>query len=325
MWYPGTSLCSPISSLTKPQVDVCIFNTNTERTIVETIEIDDNGDFQEDGNYAMPGLQGITGSEIKVAFVSPAGSMTGRLFPTGNPIDDLTIDTTSPGDEPLHVRATLLDAANPFVLVDASTLPPQLRDDAAARADDPAYLSLVESIRRRGAVLMGLADSDAAAARVRGTPKIALLWPASGPDADVKVRSFSMGKAHPSLQLTGAVCLGAGLCLPGTVPQRLAEGWLYGGLPTPARTPSPSEVGRRKAEGGRVVVGVEEAEGQEQGQGRACDIAQTVKIEHASGLIEVEVVTRSFLDGAEAQVEVERCVVSRTARRLFEGNVYFYL
>ncbi|KAI5456660.1 PrpF protein-domain-containing protein [Mariannaea sp. PMI_226] len=296
------------------KVDVRIFNTNTERTIVETVEVDDNGHVQENGNYAMPGLRGITGSEMKVAFMDPAGSMTGQLFPTGNPCDYLSIHVTETGNtEPFTVRATLLDVANPFILVDASTLPFEFQDPTR---DDALYLSLVESIRRKGAVCMGLADSIAAAAQVRGTPKIAFLWPALDGKADIRVRSFSMGKPHPSLQLTGAVCLGGGVCLPGTVPNRLATLGTHmveaQQLPTPSRTPSPVSLDDKK-------INADGTSAEE----------RTVKIEHSSGLMEVEVVTRYCLgnqgDQLSPRVEVERCVISRTARRLFEGNVCFYL
>ncbi|KAK0756329.1 hypothetical protein N5P37_011244 [Trichoderma harzianum] len=287
------------------KVHVRIFNTNTERIIIETVEVDDNGHVQEVGNYAMPGLHGITGSEVKVAFANPAGSMTGQLFPTSNPWDYLTISATETGCKPFTVRATLLDVANPFILVDASTLPFELQD---SKRDDALYLSLVESIRREGAVRMGLAHYIEAAAQVRGTPKIAFLWSAPDDKANIRVRSFSMGKPHPSLQLTGAVCLGAGMCLPDTVPSRLANLAKRIGdkqeLPTPSRTPSP--VSLRKQMLNHYAT-------------------QTVKIEHPSGLIEVEVVTQYSLGNEGAQIQVERCIVSRTARRLFEGNIYFYL
>src|SRR5689334_15666890 len=97
-------------------MDVRIFNTNTSRVIVSTIEVDTDGSFNEHGTYAIPGVSG-TGSEVKLAFLDPAGSMTGHLFPSGHRSQILAVTPT------LAVTATLIDAANPFVLVDASTLP----------------------------------------------------------------------------------------------------------------------------------------------------------------------------------------------------------
>jgi 2-methylaconitate cis-trans-isomerase PrpF len=135
------------------QLDVRIFNTNTSRVIVDTIQVDEEGSFDEDGDYAIPGVKGF-GSEVKVAFVDPAGSMTGKLFPTGRRLDTVHVKETD-GNR-FSVKATLIDAANPFVLVDEATLPPYLQ---AGVKDSAGYLKHMESIRRAGAVLMGLASS----------------------------------------------------------------------------------------------------------------------------------------------------------------------
>jgi 2-methylaconitate cis-trans-isomerase PrpF len=110
--------------------------------IIDTVQIDDNGSFEEDGDYVIPGVKG-TGSEIKVAFVDPAGSMTGKLFPTDRRVDVLKVN----GRNGIHfsVKATLIDAANPFVIVDASTLPAYLR---TCSKDSAGYLEHMESIRR---------------------------------------------------------------------------------------------------------------------------------------------------------------------------------
>jgi len=64
------------------QVDVRIFNTNTSRLLVETVALRPDGKFDRLGSYRISGVRG-TGSEVKIAFVEPAGSMTGRLFPSG--------------------------------------------------------------------------------------------------------------------------------------------------------------------------------------------------------------------------------------------------
>lgn len=265
----------------------------------------------------MPGLQGITGSEVKVAFVDPAGSMTDQLLPTGNGWDTLAVrglvgDSTAQS----MVKATMLDVANPFILVDASSLPSEMQEPAR---DDISFLVAVESIRCEGAVRMGLANSLSAAALVRGTPKIAFIWgkgEAKHADSstDITVRSFSMGKPHPSLQLTGAVCISAGVCLPGTIPYSLARhGYVLGKQelpPTPSRTPSPvwaCEAGSTASD-----VRIDSAHA-----------AYTVRIKHPAGMLNAEVLTRTQTEASGPRVEIERCTISRTARRLFAGDVYF--
>jgi 2-methylaconitate cis-trans-isomerase PrpF len=285
-------------------LDVRIFNTNTSRVIVDTIEVDDNGSFNEDGDYAIPGVKG-TGSEVRVAFVDPAGSMTGVLFPTGRRHETIQVKETD--GHCFSVKATLIDAANPFVLVDETTLPPYLKTGSK---DSPGYLKHMESIRRTGAVMMGLASSTDAAAKVRGTPKLAIVSPPQqnrsfGKDApNVHVQAFSMGKPHPSLQLTGAACLASAVCIEGTVAHQIALGdntqstWQ---VPSPDRTPSPC------SESSESVPGL-------------LPDQRTVCISHSSGSIQVEVLATS----SESFALVDRCIVSRTARRLFEGKVYYY-
>ncbi|KAI4947307.1 hypothetical protein J4E91_006659 [Alternaria rosae] len=285
-------------------LDVRIFNTNTSRLIVDTVQVDEDGSFDEDGDYAIPGVKG-TGSEVKVAFVDPAGSMTGTLFPTGRRCD--TIHVKGQDGNRFSVQATLIDAANPFVLVDERTLPPYLRTGSK---DAAAYLKHMEAIRCTGAVMMGLASDIDAAAKVRGTPKLAIVSSPQPDDhgregtPDVHVQAFSMGKPHPSLQLTGAACLASAVCIEGTVAHGLASGgkvrssWQSS---SPERTPSPCS----------------------DSDGSSSDLLPSqrrVCLSHSSGSIKVDVLATS----SESFAFVDRCVVSRTARRLFEGKVYYY-
>ncbi|KAL5118716.1 hypothetical protein ACEQ8H_003393 [Pleosporales sp. CAS-2024a] len=286
-------------------LDVRIFNTNTSRLIVDTVQVDENGSFEEDGDYAIPGVKG-TGSEVKVAFVDPAGSMTGTLFPTGKRCETLHVVETD-GNR-FSVRATLIDAANPFVLVDEKSLPAYLKTGSK---DSAGYLKHMESIRRVGAVTMGLASSTEAAAKVRGTPKLAIVSSPQADEskgqeqADVRVQAFSMGKPHPSLQLTGAACLASAVCIDGTVAHGVcadAKKRCTWQSATPDRTPSPS------------------SDSDESVSGLVPERRRMVCIAHSSGSIKVDVVATSSATFAV----VDRCVVSRTARRLFEGRVYYY-
>ncbi|KXH25084.1 hypothetical protein CSIM01_13000 [Colletotrichum simmondsii] len=282
-----------------PAVDVRIFNTNTSKLIVQTVYVDEDGNAEEDGDCLIPGVKG-PGSEIKVAFVEPVGSMTGKLFPSGQRSERILVEeVASVGD--FAVEVTLIDSANPFVLVDAQSLPAEVKRQPP---DSPLSIEVVEAIRRQGAVCMGLAGTVEAAGLVRGTPKLAYLSPpvAGDKDAvDIRVQAYSMGKPHPSLQLTGGVTLAYAAITEGTVAHRVANRSLgLEGMPTPRRTPSP--VGKQDCT----------IEGQQ--------VQRTIGIQHSSGIMEVEVWARE----EEGGLAVDRCVVTRTARRLMEGNVFYY-
>ncbi|CAI7662567.1 unnamed protein product [Penicillium pancosmium] len=273
----------------KEEIDIRILNTNTGQTIVETIQVTPDGRFREDGECRIPGVYG-TSSPIKVAFMDPAGSMTGRMFPSGQQQENLTVWSRSLGK--FEVRVSLVDAANPFVFVDASSI--CIKDHPSwPDPDDTSFLSVVEDIRRAGAVQFGLAPDLETAGQVRGTPKIAFLSAAEhDDDADIQVLAFTMGKPHGSLQLTGAVCLGAAMSIHGTVAWHLAS----------------AKRNDRVPKHGMSVGGH--------------DIASPLPmgIRHPAGVIQAETILRMEKDG---QVHVDKVAVFRTARRLFEGNVFY--
>lgn len=307
------------------QIDVRVFNTNTSQHLVETLELNETGQFQEEGDFYLPGVR-EPGSKVQVSFMNPEGSMTGALFPTGRKTDTLRVRPTSMAPE-LSIEATLIDAANPFVFVDSA----QLADVVQGRSpESKEYKDVIEEIRRAGAVMMGLAPDTMTAAATQGTPKVAVVSRPSvdvnepGTRADVRVLSFSMGSPHPSLQLTGAVTLGAAICIPGTIPHSLSSQSLKetpmaecAGLPTPERTPSPLESGHQSSDKSRLQ---DEPEWSDQSP---C-IPSLVRIEHGKGVIPVEVKMRKKSENTDNDWQLEHCTVFRTVRRLFEGNVSYY-
>ncbi|KAF5859563.1 hypothetical protein ETB97_002738 [Aspergillus alliaceus] len=123
---------------------------------------------------------------------------------------------------PFMIRASLVNARNPFVFVDSSSMPSVYCDAEPASSTS---LRIIEEICIAGAMRFGLTRDTAMASQVRGTPKIVLLSPGRceadtegyAQEPDIVVLPFSMRKPHPSLQLTGAVSLGTALSILGTV------------------------------------------------------------------------------------------------------------
>ncbi|KAJ5987126.1 hypothetical protein N7451_011491 [Penicillium sp. IBT 35674x] len=269
------------------EIDVRIFNTNTGQTLVETIQTS-GGFFREDGTCRIPGVEG-TSSPIKVAFLNPGGSMTGKMFPSGAKQETLTVQSRTVGV--FQVRVSLVDAANPFVLVDSRSL--KIEGHAQwPNATDTEFISVAEDIRREGAVRFGLAADVVKASAVRGTPKIAFLSAPAEESSDLDVLSFTMGKPHASLQLTGAVCIGAAMAIHGTVAWRLANEALLDKVPKHGM----------EIEGQRIANAV------------------PVGIRHPAGVIQAETVLGLDENG---DIDVKHVAVVRTARRLFEGNVFY--
>jgi 2-methylaconitate cis-trans-isomerase PrpF len=206
---------------------VRIHNTNTSKIIVARFAVED-GEAAIDGPMALDGVAG-TGAPIRLEFMAPGGARTGKLLPTGKPID--TLDVPGVG----RIAASLIDAANPCVFVAAESLgctgsemPDAIERNATLQAN-------LEEIRRAASVAMGIASNLEDAARIKSVPKVAMV---TGPramttlsgkalspgDMDIAVRMISVGQAHRAVPLTGALCLAVATRLPGTIPATLARG-----------------------------------------------------------------------------------------------------
>ena len=277
-----------------------MFNNNTQQILVETVHVTPDGKFCEDGDYRIDGVRG-TASPIQMTFIKPGGSITGRLFPSGAKQEMLTMNSAHTPTR-FIVRVSLVDAANPFVLVDSSTMPAAY---LGSEPTSPLSLAIIEEIRVAGAVRFGLARDTATAGRVRGTPKIVLLYPGGRKvdtegrvdEVDIEVLPFSLGQPHPSLQLTGAVCLGTALSIPGTVARDLRR--------------QEAAHAHQNVSSEQQIIMIDPR-------------MSTVKwlLKHPNGLMDVEARLETHENG---ETSVESVSVFRTARRLFEGKVFYRL
>ena len=271
---------------------VLIHNTNTGKIIRARFPVED-GRAAVEGRTAIPGVSG-TGAPVDLEFLDPGGAGTGALLPTGNAVD--LLEPEGGGTAP----ASLIDAANPFVFVEAAGLGiggNEAPADLDARRDVMARL---ERIRAAGAVAMGIATTPAeASARFPSIPKIGFVAPpmpgatlsgeaVEAADGDLTVRMVSMGNVHRALPLTGVLGLAVAAAIEGTV-----------------------VAGAVRASAGAVEGGGAEDGG---GQGRR------VRIITPSGVISAAAAVRR--DGPGGGWRAEHASVRRTQRRLFDGFVY---
>lgn len=191
-------------------VQVRIFNTNTKKLITSTFAVEDGAPVVE-GDFVNPGVAG-SGAPIRLEFHDPGGAVTGKLLPTGN-----AVDVIEHPDLSRPVRASMVDATNPYVFVAAADLGVTGLESAAAIDADAALMAKLELIRRLASVAMGIARDLDGAAALKAIPKVALVASprdyvlASGEavaadDYDVAVRMISMEQAHRAIPLTGAMC-----------------------------------------------------------------------------------------------------------------------
>lgn len=193
---------------------VRIFNTNTSKLIHATFAVD-NGKAAVNGDYVLKGVAG-SGSPIRLSFMNPGGATTGRLLPTGSPLDVLDLDGG------VSVEASLIDAANPVVCLLATSIGLTGSESPAELRENGAAMALFEQIRIASAVKMGLVENrEEAEAKMKNLPLVALLADRAHLDASgnhgLEVRMISAGLPHGAIPLTGAMCLAIGAHLKDTL------------------------------------------------------------------------------------------------------------
>ena len=211
---------------------VRIWQANIKKRIVSHVPMN-GGEVQELGDFQLDGVA-FPAAEVQLEFLDPAddegapGAGGAATFPTGNHID--TLDVPGVG----KVEATLINAGNPTVFVDAASLGLKGTELQGDVNGDKALLARVEAVRALGAVAMGdAATTEEATAKRPHTPKLAFVAKPAGYTAsdgraveagsiDLLARIFSMGVLHHAMTGTGAVALAAAAAIPGTLVHRVA-------------------------------------------------------------------------------------------------------
>ncbi len=96
---------------------VRIWQANIQRRIIAQVPMRD-GQVQELGDFELDGVT-FPAAEIPLTFLDPGAggdAQGGGMFPTGRAIDELSVPGVG------SIEATLIDAGNPAVLVDAAAL-----------------------------------------------------------------------------------------------------------------------------------------------------------------------------------------------------------
>lgn len=201
----------------EPVTVVRIFNTNTQKVIIAEVEVD-NGRVKTDGQCSIPGVPG-TGSPIYLSFTDAQGAVTGKLFPSGNPIDLLN---TKKG--PLEV--SIIDVANPLVFVKAQDV--GLTGSELPHEFTVEKLAELEEIRSAAAEICLFSTKEEATVKSPAVPKLTIIAPPENyldinhverkaDDMDCRIRMMSMQKPHQALAITGAICTTAGAFLTDTI------------------------------------------------------------------------------------------------------------
>jgi probable AcnD-accessory protein PrpF len=212
---------------------VRIWQANIKKKIVNHVAMS-GGEVQELGEFELDGVA-FPAAEVQLEFLDPAdgggeqaGHGNGSTFPTGNHIDQLDVPGVG------RVEATLINAGNPTVFVDAGSLGLRGTELQGDVNGDKALLARAEAVRALATVAMGdAATPEEATSKRQHTPKLAFVArpaPYTASDGrrveagsiDLLARIFSMGVLHHAMTGTGAVAIAAAAAIPGTLVHRLA-------------------------------------------------------------------------------------------------------
>lgn len=205
---------------------VRIWQANLGKRIIAHVPMR-RGAVVEEGEFELDGVP-FPAAEVRIEFLDPGASDAGgggKMFPTGRLVDCLETENGK-------IEATLINAGNPTVFVDAKALGLTATEGQEEINSNAGLLARLEAIRARAAVAMGVAKSIEEASRsVLHVPKIAFVAPprtyatSSGrrvgeADIDLAARIISMGKLHHAMTGTGAVAIAVAAAVPGTVVNR---------------------------------------------------------------------------------------------------------
>jgi 2-methylaconitate cis-trans-isomerase PrpF len=260
----------------EPVTPVRVLSTNTGKHYIAYVPVRD-GRAETEGDYTIDGVPG-PGARIALEFLDPGGSTAGRVLPTGRTTDTLTLE------DGRRVTVSLVDAAAPMVFVLAEELGASATELPQDLDANPTLQDLLEDIRARGAVQLGMADSVAQARdTVKAIPKIAMVAaPTSyrttsnaaigAEQVDLVSRMISMGKTHRTFAGTSSMCLAVAAAIPGTVVHAVAR-WA---------------------------------------------LSERVRIGHPAGIMDIGAKVRP--EGEDWRVE--SVTTQRTARRIMDGVIY---
>ena len=187
-----------------PTTTIRIYNVNTNK-IIEAVVQTPGGIVTYAGDAKIDGVPG-TGAPIVLNFLDAAGAKTGKLLPTGQPVD--VID---------GVEVSCVDMSSPLVFVRAADLGKTGHESKRDYDSDLELIARIEVLRRSAALRMGMGD---VAGKV--LPKFALVAPPQDL-GNIAGRYFVPWNCHSAFAVTGALCLGAAVNIPGTVAHAVAR------------------------------------------------------------------------------------------------------
>lgn len=187
-----------------PETTVRIYNENTGVIMESTVQTP-NCKIIYNGETYIDGVPG-SGAPIKLTFINPVGSKTGKLLPTGNVVD--IID---------NISVSCVDVAVPMVIAKAENLDKTGYESKDELDSDKVFMGRLEELRKKAAIKMGLGDVSKSI-----NPKICMVSPARN-GGTITSRYFTPFDCHDAHAVSGGLCLAAAALIPGSTANIIAK------------------------------------------------------------------------------------------------------
>ncbi|MBT3433721.1 MAG: PrpF family protein [Nitrospinaceae bacterium] len=209
------------------EATVRIHNTNTGKIIISKFQVE-GGCAAVEGDYELPGVAG-TGSPIRLEFTDPGGASTGKLLPSGAPVDIFDIEGIG------EIAVSMVDATTPCIFVRARDLGISGTEAPGAIDTNRGVMVNLEQIRAEAAVRMGISPDRRSASEFSPlVPKVGIVAPPGeyldqagslvpADTYDILSRMMTMGTIHRAYPLTGSMCLAVAARIPGSIPYEAAR------------------------------------------------------------------------------------------------------
>lgn len=211
----------------EPETRVAIWNTNTQKMLYAIVPVE-NGKAKVTGDTEIAGVPG-TAAAIQMDFSGTAGAATGKVLPTGNPVD---VIQTSRGP----IEVSIVDCANPVVFTRAESVGMKGTESQEEIDGNPELLAYLEEIRGIGATMIGMAKDPADATKNSPAfPMVAFIteaqdyyYPAGKKqikkdEVDFVSRLMFMQVLHKTYAGTATACTGAAAKIKGTLVNQVIE------------------------------------------------------------------------------------------------------
>ena len=212
LWALDTGQVEPVGAGGALEID--IFNTNTGVTAGARMRCG------ADGLFTAAEIPGVDGSFpcVDLFLANPVGAKTGRLLPTGQPVDDVA-----------GYKVSCVDVAVPMVIASAADFGKTAHEPIEALEADRDFMAALRTVWVEAGLRMALKGAGGRAmtadelAQSETIPKVCIVGPPAGA-GHIAVRYFTPQTAHRSMAVSGGCCLAAAALIPGSVAHGVARG-----------------------------------------------------------------------------------------------------